>query len=67
MKEMTARQREVLNFIRGFMERHGAPPTVREIGDTVREHCPPPVDPRVSDRWLPVRGAGAPPSVGNRS
>jgi repressor LexA len=33
MKEMTARQREVLNFIRGFMERHGAPPTVREIGE----------------------------------
>jgi repressor LexA len=33
MKEMTARQREVLTFIRGFMERHGAPPTVREIGE----------------------------------
>jgi len=30
---MTARQREVLTFIRGFMERHGAPPTVREIGE----------------------------------
>ena len=33
MKEMTARQREVLSFIRGFTERHGAPPTVREIGE----------------------------------
>jgi repressor LexA len=33
MKEMTARQREVLGFIRGFTERHGAPPTVREIGE----------------------------------
>jgi len=44
-----------------------APDTVREIGGTVRERCPPPVDPRVSDRWLPVRGAGTPPSVGNRS
>ena len=33
MKEMTARQREGLTFIRGFMERHGAPPTVREIGE----------------------------------
>lgn len=33
MKEMTARQREVLAFIRGFTERHGAPPTVREIGE----------------------------------
>lgn len=33
MREMTARQREVLGFIRGFTERHGAPPTVREIGE----------------------------------
>ena len=33
MKEMTSRQREVLTFIRGFTERHGAPPTVREIGE----------------------------------
>ena len=33
MKELTARQREVLAFIRTFTERHGAPPTVREIGD----------------------------------
>ena len=32
MREMTARQREVLGFIRTFTERHGAPPTVREIG-----------------------------------
>ena len=33
MKEMTARQREVLEFIRIFAERHGVPPTVREIGE----------------------------------
>jgi repressor LexA len=33
MKELTARQREVLGFIRSFTERHGAPPTVREIGE----------------------------------
>jgi repressor LexA len=33
VKELTARQREVLGFIRTFTERHGAPPTVREIGD----------------------------------
>lgn len=33
MKDMTARQREVLAFIRSFTERHGAPPTVREIGE----------------------------------
>jgi repressor LexA len=33
MKEMTARQREVLAFVRSFIERHGAPPTVREIGE----------------------------------
>ncbi|HUM15147.1 MAG TPA: transcriptional repressor LexA [Candidatus Nitrosotalea sp.] len=30
---MTARQREVLEFIRVFGERHGVPPTVREIGE----------------------------------
>ncbi len=29
---LTARQREVLEFIRGFMTRMGSPPTVREIG-----------------------------------
>lgn len=34
MKELTGRQREVLAFIRGFTERHGAPPTVREIGES---------------------------------
>ena len=33
MKELTARQREVLAFVRSFTERHGAPPTVREIGE----------------------------------
>jgi len=33
MREMTVRQREVLGFIRMFTERHGAPPTVREIGE----------------------------------
>jgi len=33
VKEMTARQREVLEFIRVFGERHGVPPTVREIGE----------------------------------
>lgn len=30
---MTGRQREVLEFIRVFGERHGVPPTVREIGE----------------------------------
>jgi repressor LexA len=33
MRELTARQREVLGFIRAFTARHGVPPTVREIGD----------------------------------
>jgi repressor LexA len=33
MKDLTDRQREVLAFIRAFTERHGAPPTVREIGE----------------------------------
>jgi len=33
VKEMTQRQREVLGFMRGFTEKHGAPPTVREIAE----------------------------------
>lgn len=33
MKDLTARQREVLEFMRIFGERHGVPPTVREIGE----------------------------------
>jgi repressor LexA len=33
LRELTARQREVLEFIRVFGERHGVPPTVREIGE----------------------------------
>jgi repressor LexA len=33
VREMTDRQREVLDFIRTFGERHGVPPTVREIGE----------------------------------
>jgi repressor LexA len=33
VKELTARQQEVLAFIRSFTERNGAPPTVREIGE----------------------------------
>ena len=40
MREMTARQREVLDFIRASAERHGVPPTVREIGERVRVHGP---------------------------
>lgn len=30
--ELTARQREVLGWIKGFIAEHGMPPTVREIG-----------------------------------
>ncbi len=33
MRELTARQRDVLNFMRAFTARHGVPPTVREIGE----------------------------------
>lgn len=36
MKELTERQRQVLDFIRSFGERHGVPPTVREIGEKFR-------------------------------
>ncbi|HXH81400.1 MAG TPA: transcriptional repressor LexA [Candidatus Tectomicrobia bacterium] len=33
MRELTARQRDVLNFIRSFTARHGLPPTVRELAN----------------------------------
>jgi repressor LexA len=33
---MTQRQREVLGFMRGFSDKHGAPPTVREIAEHFR-------------------------------
>jgi repressor LexA len=36
VKDLTDRQREVLSFIKSFSERHGVPPTVREIGDRFR-------------------------------
>jgi repressor LexA len=36
LKDMTQRQREVLGFMRGFAEKHGAPPTVREIAERFR-------------------------------
>jgi repressor LexA len=36
MREHTTRQRDVLNFMRAFTARHGAPPTVREIGEQFR-------------------------------
>ncbi len=32
MKELTARQREILDFMQSFSAREGMPPTVREIG-----------------------------------
>ena len=36
MRELTSRQRDVLNFMRSFSARHGVPPTVREIGERFR-------------------------------
>jgi repressor LexA len=33
VRELTARQSEILSFIRTFSDREGVPPTVREIGD----------------------------------
>ena len=36
LKDMTQRQREVLSFMRGFTDKHGAPPTVREIAERFR-------------------------------
>ena len=36
MRELTSRQHDVAEFIRSFTDRHGVPPTVREIGDRFR-------------------------------
>ncbi|MFQ5520633.1 MAG: transcriptional repressor LexA [Candidatus Methylomirabilia bacterium] len=36
MRELTRRQREILGFIRSFLQRQGLPPTVREIGARFR-------------------------------
>lgn len=33
--DLTARQRRILEFIRGWVEEHGYPPSVREIGEAV--------------------------------
>jgi repressor LexA len=33
--DLTARQRRILDFIRGWVEQHGYPPSVREIGEAV--------------------------------
>lgn len=33
--DLTARQRRILEFIRSWVERHGYPPSVREIGEAV--------------------------------
>ena len=33
MKELTARQKEVLSFITGYIKNHSYPPTIREIAD----------------------------------
>jgi repressor LexA len=33
VKGLTTRQRQVLDFMRSFTERHGVPPAVREIGE----------------------------------
>lgn len=38
--DLTKRQREIFEFIEGFLERTGYPPTVREIGKAMGLHSP---------------------------
>jgi len=33
--ELTGRQQEIWDFLVGYVDRHGYPPTVREIGSAV--------------------------------
>jgi repressor LexA len=37
---VTERQRGILDYLRGFVEEHGYPPTVREIGEAVGLRSP---------------------------
>ena len=34
-KPLTGQQQTVLTFVTGFVEEHGFPPTLREIGDAI--------------------------------
>ena len=38
VKDLTKRQREIFDYIRRYLDRHGYPPTVREIGKAVGLH-----------------------------
>jgi repressor LexA len=38
VKDLTKRQQEIFEFIRRYLDRHGYPPTVREIGKAVGLH-----------------------------
>ncbi len=40
MEDLTKRQQEVLNFIKGYIVSHGYPPTVREIGASLGINSP---------------------------
>src|SRR4029453_10091417 len=40
-KMVTERQRAILDYLRGFVDEHGYPPTVREIGEAVGLRSPP--------------------------
>ena len=40
MKELTKRQKVILDFIKSYMVSHGYPPTIREIGDAVGNSSP---------------------------
>ena len=35
MVELTKRQQDILDFIKSFMVKHGFPPTIREIGESL--------------------------------
>src|SRR4029453_6043076 len=39
-KMVTERQRAILDYLRGFVDEHGYPPTVREIGEAVGLRSP---------------------------
>ncbi|MHC5057295.1 MAG: transcriptional repressor LexA, partial [Planctomycetota bacterium] len=40
MRELTTRQRAVLDWVVGFVQKHGLPPTLREIGKAFRISSP---------------------------
>ena len=52
MKTLTDRQREILDFIKGFIKDHKYPPTIREIAGNFSISVPPLTEPGMYQAYL---------------